>query len=114
MRGQSQHVNVGARAENAVLRTGNDYRSNFWVLEADALQGVVELDVHPQIIRIQLQFVAWANSAILRHVHRERRHRTIEGNPPVLVTRWLRLIIDRRRFRLRVLRYSYVHAILLL
>ena len=114
VRGKSQHVDVGPGAKNAILRAGQDHRVDLWAFEPDALQGIVELDIHAQVIRIQFQFVAWTNPAVFRHVHRERGNRAIKGEPPVLVARRFGLIFDPRRFRLRFLRYRYVHTIFLL
>src|SRR4029077_20322883 len=49
MRGAAKHVNVCAGAEDALLGAGQDYSANLGMLEADALQSVVQLNVDPKL-----------------------------------------------------------------
>src|SRR5439155_16883301 len=86
VRGAAEHVDVRARAEDAVLRAADDERFGFGVLEPDALERVGELDVDAEIVRVELERVARAHAAVLLDVHEERRDRSIEGELPVLVT----------------------------
>jgi len=53
---KAQHVNVRAGAKNPVSRRDHN-RSNFRMFKSDSLQGVVQFDIHSQVVRIQLQLV---------------------------------------------------------
>src|SRR5215467_9734345 len=110
VRREPQHVDVGPGAKNAVLRARKNHRPNLGMLKADALQRVVKLDVHAQVIGIQFKFVARADPAVFRHIHGQRRHGSIERKLPVLVARRIALIINRNLFRLHLLSYRYVHG----
>ena len=90
----AQHADVGAGAEHALLAGGDHHGSHFRMLEAEALDRVVELDVHAQIVGVQLELVPRPEAAALVDVHRQRRHRPVEGELPVPVPRWLRPEID--------------------
>ena len=50
MRRQAEHEDVGARAEDAIARAGDDHRTDVGMLETDALERVVELDVDAQVV----------------------------------------------------------------
>ncbi len=92
--GGAEHEDVGAGAEDAVLRAGEDHHVHLGMLEADALQRVGELDVHAQVVRVELELVARADAAVLGHVHGERGDRTLEGELPVAVARGIRTKVD--------------------
>ena len=51
----AQHHDVGAGAEDPLLQAGDDDGVDLGVLEADALQGVGQLDVDGQVVRVQLE-----------------------------------------------------------
>ena len=57
------------------LRAGDDHGAHFGMLEADALQRVVQLDVDAEVVGIELELVAGPDAAVLVDVHRERRDR---------------------------------------
>src|SRR6188508_2214192 len=61
------------------------------MLEAQALQCIRKFDIDAEVVRIELQLVAFEQAAVLVHVHGKRRHVTIDGQFPVLVARWLGL-----------------------
>ena len=48
------------------------------VLEAKALDRVVELDIHPEVVRVELELVAGADAALLVHREPENRHRPVD------------------------------------
>jgi hypothetical protein len=48
------------------------------VLEADAVDGVVELDVHAQVVAVELELVAGAQAAVLVEVGRQRGDGALE------------------------------------
>ena len=56
------------------------------MLEPQPLDRVVQLDVHAQVVGVQLQLVAIAQAAVLGDVHRQRRDRPVDRQPPVPVT----------------------------
>ena len=55
------------------------------MLEAEALDGVGELDVDAEIVRVELQLVVRREAGVLAHVHRQRGDGAVEGQLPVLV-----------------------------
>ena len=48
------------------------------MLEANALHGVGKLDVHAEVVRVELELVPRLEAAILVDVERERRHVAVE------------------------------------
>ena len=60
-------------------------RAHFGVLEADALQCVVQLDVHAEVIRVELELVSGADACVFVNGQRQRGHCAIEGQFHVLV-----------------------------
>ncbi|KAG1223330.1 hypothetical protein G6F68_020372 [Rhizopus microsporus] len=64
------------------------------MFEADALQGVMQFDVHAQVVGVQLQLVAGAQAAVFRHIHGQRGDRAVERQAPVAVVLGLRPKID--------------------
>ena len=85
VRRAAQHHDVGAGAEDALLQRRDDDGADLGVLEAQALDGVGELDVDAEVVRVQLQLVVGRQAGVLAHVHRERGDRAVEGQLPVLV-----------------------------
>jgi hypothetical protein len=83
--GQAQHENVGARAEGAVTRAGDHHGAHFGVLEADAVQGVIQLDVDTEVVRVELELVAGADAAVFGNVDEQGRDGALEGQLDVLV-----------------------------
>src|ERR1700722_19857394 len=55
------------------------------MLKAEALQNVVQLDVHAEIVRIQFEFVSGAQSAVFVYVHGQRGNAAVGGELPVLI-----------------------------
>src|SRR5262245_20083752 len=53
------------------------------MLEADALERVVQLDIDAEVVGIELQFVSRANAAVFIDSHRERGNRPVEAELPV-------------------------------
>ena len=85
MAARPEHEDVRAGAEDPFLEAVDDDRVNLGMLEADPLNGVGELDVDAEVVRVQLQTVVTTQACVLLDVHRERRHRTIERKLPVFV-----------------------------
>ena len=99
VRRAAQHEDVRAGAEDALLQAGDDDGVDLGMLEADALDGVGELDVDAEIVRVQLQPVVGREAGVLLHVHRQRRDGAVERQLPVDVTRGIALEVDRRHRR---------------
>src|SRR2546430_7145918 len=55
------------------------------MFKPNSLQRVMKLNVHAQVIRIQLQLVPGPQSRILIHIHQQRRHAPIHLQLPVPV-----------------------------
>ena len=58
VRRSAEHVDVCACAEDPRLQAGNNDRSHFGMLEANALDGVGKLDIDAEVVRVELEFVA--------------------------------------------------------
>ena len=86
MRRQTQHVDVGAGAEHALLGAGDHDGFHFRVFEADALQRVVQFDIDTEIIRVEFELVSRLHSAVFGDVHGKRRDRPFERKPPMAVS----------------------------
>src|SRR5437660_3019724 len=80
-----QHVDIGAGAEHALLARGDDDAAYLRMLEADALQRIVQLDIDAEIVGIELELVARLQAAILGDVEGQPSDRRIEGKTPMLV-----------------------------
>ncbi len=85
VRRRGEHLDVGARAEHAVLGAGDDQGLRLGVLEPDPLDRVVQLDVDAEVVAVHLQLVARDDAAVLGDVQRERGHLAVDGQRPVLV-----------------------------
>ena len=85
VRRAGEHRNVRAGTEHAVLRRGEHHGARARVLETQALNNVVELDIDAEIVGVELQRIVAGNGAILVHVERERGNGTVDGEAPVAV-----------------------------
>src|SRR5437762_7949785 len=81
----AEHVDVGARAEHAALAAGEQHALHLGMLEADAVQRVMQLDVHAQVVAVELELVAGHQALVLRYVEHQRGDRPVEGKLPVVV-----------------------------
>ena len=55
------------------------------MLEANALQDVVQLDVDAEIVGVELELVAGLQPAVFVDVHGQRRDAAIDGQPPMAI-----------------------------
>ena len=81
----AQHHDVRAGAEDPFLQAGDDDGVDLGVLEADALQGVGELDIDAEVVRIELQPVIGREPGVFADVHRQRGDRPVDGQCPMFV-----------------------------
>src|SRR5688572_26142125 len=94
MRRHPQHEDVRARAENAILRAADHDAAHLRMLEADAVERIVELDVHAQVIAVQFQPVAGSEAAVLGDVQRQRCNGALARKLPVPVSRRVGTVVD--------------------
>jgi hypothetical protein len=64
------------------------------MLETDALQRVVQLDVHAQVVAVELEFVAGADAAVFVDVERELGDFAVKAHAPVFVLVGSDLVLD--------------------
>ena len=53
-----------------------------------------KLDIHAQIVGIQLELVTRADAGVFLDIKTQRRDRAVIGKAPMPVARWVRLVID--------------------
>src|SRR5262249_4593983 len=64
------------------------------MLETQPLDGVSQLAVHAEIVRIELELVALEQGALLVHIHQQGRDLAVNGEFPMPVFRRVGLEID--------------------
>ena len=64
------------------------------MLESQSLDGVAELDVDAQIIRVELELIVLAETGMFVDVQLEISNRRFYVETPMLVTRWRRSIVN--------------------
>ena len=62
--GDTEHVNVGARAPDFFLAGLKHHHFDGGVFKADAVDCVMQLYVHTQVITVELEFVAGLDAAV--------------------------------------------------
>src|SRR5579863_9366841 len=82
---KAQHVNVGAGAEDSLPGAGDNHASHLGMLEPNPLQRVVQLDIHAQVIRVQLKLVSGTDSSVLLHIQEKRGAAALDGEAPMPV-----------------------------
>ena len=98
VRAQTQHVDVGAGAEDAVALGADHHGADLGMFEAQALHGIGQLDIDAEIVGIELQLVAGTKTRILVHVHGEIGHAVLEAELPVAIAIGRGPEVDRRGF----------------
>ncbi|EHP38252.1 hypothetical protein OR16_38072 [Cupriavidus basilensis OR16] len=64
------------------------------MLEADAVDRIVQLDVDAEVVAVELELVAGAQAGVLIDVYRQRGNGAVEGQLEVLVLGWVSLVFD--------------------
>src|SRR3569832_1589886 len=90
MRGPAEHVDVGARAPDAVLAAFEHDDLHGRVLEADAVQRIVQFDIDAEVVRFELELVAGLDAAFLVDVELETCDVAVDSERPVAVLRGIR------------------------
>ena len=85
--GPGQHLDVGAGAEHLVEPAADHHRPDLGMLEAEALDDVVEFDVDAEVVGVQLELVALVQAAVGVDLHRQARQGRLDRQPPVTVRR---------------------------
>jgi hypothetical protein len=83
--GGRQHLDVGAGAEHLVHATGHHHCLDAGMLEAQPLDGVVQLDVHGQVVAVELQLVVGAQAGVRGHLQGQGGDVTVDGEGPMAV-----------------------------
>ena len=96
MAGASQHADVGAGAEHAVLARAQHDDANLRVLEAQPLHDIGQLDVDAEVIGVELELVALEQAGVLVHVEQEVSARPGHRELPVPVACGIALKVDAR------------------
>ena len=89
-----EHLNVRSGAEHLVEAAGDDDGSDFRMFESQSLHGVVQFDVDAEVVTVELQLVAVAQTPRRIDLHSERRDRPVEGKRPVSIQLWLAIERD--------------------
>src|SRR5690606_31048137 len=76
---------------------GDDDRAHLRMLEADAIERVVQLDVDAEVVAVELQLVSGLDAAVLGHVQMQPRDLSLDLQAPVTVLAGLRAIVDSRQ-----------------
>src|SRR3989442_301355 len=103
----AEHVDVRPGAEDAALAARDHHRLHFGMLEADAVERIVQLDVDAKVVAVELELVPGHQGLVLGHVEAEGRHRPLEGELPVAVApgmgfeadHWTAFLISARLWR---------------
>ncbi len=90
----AEHADIGAGAEHVVLAGAHHHRAYLRVLEAQALDGVVQFDVDGEIVGIELELAVGKQPARRVDVHDELRDFAVGLDPPVAIAAGLSLEID--------------------
>ncbi len=69
MRRCSEHINVGARAEDPRLEAGDHDRLNCRMLEAQALNCIRQFNIDSQIVGIEFELVPLGDCDVFLYVH---------------------------------------------
>src|SRR5580704_16339473 len=94
----SQHVDVGSRAEHALLAARQNDDSHLGMLEADAVERIMEFHIHAEVVRVELKPVAWGRSGFLRHIQGQCGDRAGAGEAPVAISLGFGAEGDHRKF----------------
>ena len=99
MAGARKHRDVRACTEHAIDSTINDDHLDRRVLKTKPLDRVGELDIDTEIVAVELEFVAFAKTAIAINLHGESSDLTLDVELPVLVAIGVRVERDLRHRR---------------
>ena len=96
VRALTEHVDVRARAEHARLARGHHHGFHPRMLEPDPVQRIVQLDVHAQVVGVELELVGREEPLVLLDVERERGDGAVDRQLPVVVLLGVRIECDHR------------------
>ena len=71
---QAEHEDVGAGAKHFFFGAGDNYAAHLRVFEADAVDSVMQLDVHAQVVAVELELIARAQTPVFVEIGFERGH----------------------------------------
>ena len=90
----TEHADVGARAEHPILARSQHDRAHFRVLEPHALHDVGEFDIDAEIVGIEFELIAVEQTAVFVDVHEQGRDGAVIRHAPVPIPRGIGLEID--------------------
>ena len=85
MSGRAEHVDVGSGGEDAILAGADGHRLHLGVLEAQPPDGIGKLDVHAQVVGVELEGVAGPQRFVLLHVPDQPGRLSVHLETPVAV-----------------------------
>src|SRR6516165_4607377 len=85
MLGETEHLDIRARAKHLFFGRSENDGGDLRMLETEPLHRIIEFDIDRQIIRIQLELVTRADTAVLVHIHRQSGDLAVEAELPVAV-----------------------------
>ena len=94
VRGGGQHEDVGPGGKDAVEPAADHNHPDLGALEAEPLHCVRELDVHPEVVAVELQGVAGPEPGRLVHGESERGDPPLRFEAPMAVAGWMSLETD--------------------
>ncbi len=106
-----EHADVGTGTKDPRLAGPQQHHPHLRVLEADALVGVGEFDVDAKVVGIELQLIAFEETALLVNVHRQGGDGAVDGELPVAIARGVGGEIDPPR-SVGELLPGFAHALL--
>src|SRR5690606_9690196 len=83
--GAAEHADIGAGAEDFFVGGCQHHGFYFRVLETQALDNVVEFNVHAQVIGVHLQLIAVEQAGVFIHRHGHMGDGAVGGQSPVPV-----------------------------
>ena len=95
--GRCQHPDIGPGAEHSVFQRTDHDRADLWMLETKSPNRVGKLDVHGEVVGVQLQLVVVAQPAVGIDVHVEMGDTAIYSQPPMAIPRGMGLKVDHTR-----------------
>ena len=67
----TKHEDIGARTEDALFQAGDHHGANRRMLEADAVECVMQFDVDAEVVAVELELVTRAQAGGLVDIHRQ-------------------------------------------
>src|ERR1700694_5895237 len=83
----AEHIDVRTGAEDSRLEAGDDDRAYFRMLKSQTLNSIGELDINPEVVRVELELVTFGECLIFLDIHRKSSDLPFDVQFPVFVMR---------------------------